>query len=147
MDAMAADGACSTVSHRSRLERPHLARPVQSVSHRARQPSADRVAVHEQNPVRAHLVARVEDCRWSSARVWSESLRGPRVEAGPIARPAPWLDWVNGPLEEMEVQRVRQSVKRNAPFGSETWTVVTAALLGLDASLRPIGRPQKLVET
>ena len=61
----------------------------------------------EQNPVRAHLVARVEDWRWSSARVWSESLRGPRVEAGPIARPAPWLDWVNGPLEEMEVQRVR----------------------------------------
>ena len=74
----------------------------------------------ERNPVRASLVPLAEDWRWSSARVWSESLRGPRVEAGPIARPAPWLDWVNGPLEETEVQRVRQSVKRNAPFGSET---------------------------
>ena len=27
------------------------------------------------------------------------------------------------------------------------WSAVTADLLGLDASLRPIGRPQKLVET
>ena len=39
-----------------------------------------------QNPVRTYLVARVEGWRWSSARVWSESLRGPRAEAGPIAR-------------------------------------------------------------
>jgi hypothetical protein len=50
-------------------------------------------------------------------------------------------------MEELEVQRIRQSVNRNAPFGSEAWTAVTAELLGLDASLRPIGRPQKLVET
>ena len=54
----------------------------------------------EQNPVHAHRVDRVEDWRWSSARVWSESLRGPRAEAGLMARPAPWLDWVNEPLEE-----------------------------------------------
>jgi len=74
-------------------------------------------------------------------------MRGPRVEAGPVARPESWLDWVNGSMEELEVQRIRQSVNRNAPFGSETWTAVTAELLGLDASLRPIGRPQKLVET
>lgn len=101
----------------------------------------------ELNPVRANLVARAEDWRWSSARTWRESVRGPHVETGPVARPQPWLDWVNGPMEETEVQRIRQSVNRSAPFGSAAWTAVTAALLGLDASLRPIGRPQKLVET
>ena len=100
----------------------------------------------EQNPVRAHLVGRAEDWRWSSARAWRESVRGPRLEAGPVARLQPWLDWVSVSMEETDVQRIRQSVSRNAPFGSETWTVVAAALLGLDASLRPIGRPQKLVE-
>ena len=101
----------------------------------------------ERNPVRAHLVARIEDWRWSSARAWRESVRGPRVEAGPVARPESWLDWVNGAMEEMDVQRIRRSVNRNAPFGSDAWTAVTAEQLGLDASLRPIGRPQKLVET
>ena len=74
-------------------------------------------------------------------------MRGPRVEAGPVARPESWLEWVNGTMEETDVQRIRQSVNRNAPFGSEGWTAVTAERLGLEASLRPIGRPQKLVET
>ena len=69
------------------------------------------------------------------------------MEAGPVARPESWLDWVNGSMEERDVQRIRRSVNRNAPVGSDVWTAVTAELLGLDASLRPIGRPQKLVET
>jgi putative transposase len=101
----------------------------------------------ELNPVRVHLVTRAQDWRWSSARGWRESGRSPRVEAGPVARPESWLDWVNGSMEEIEVRRIRQSVNRNAPFGSEAWTAVTAERLGLAASLRPIGRPQKPVET
>ena len=101
----------------------------------------------ERNPVRASMVARAEDWRWSSARAWIESLRSPCVEAGPVTRPQPWLNWLNEPMTDTEMQRIRRSVNRNAPFGSEAWTGVTAELLGLDASLRPIGRPQKLVET
>lgn len=101
----------------------------------------------EQNPVRAQFVKRAEDWRWSSARGWGESLREPRVDAGPVGRPAPWLGWVNEPMLETERQRIRHSVRRNAPFGSTAWSAVTAERLGLDASLRPIGRPQKLVET
>ena len=100
----------------------------------------------ELNPVGAHLVARAEDWGWSSARTWRESVRGPRVEAGPVARPESWVEWVNGAMEETDIQRIRQSVNRGAPFGSVSWTTATAALLGLGASLRPIGRPQKLVE-
>ena len=34
-----------------------------------------------------------------------------------------------------------------ATFGLETGVSVTESLLGLDASLRPIGQPQKLVDT
>jgi putative transposase len=101
----------------------------------------------EQNPVRAQLVSRAEDWWWSSAWAWRESARGLCVEVGPIARPQPWLDWVNGSMAEADVQRIRQSVNRGAPFGSATWTTVTAAVLGLEASLQPMGRPQKLVET
>lgn len=100
----------------------------------------------ERNPVRASLVARAEDWRWSSARRWLEPSRGPRIETGPVARPEPWFAWVNEPMPEAEVQQIRQSVNRGAPFGSAAWATVTAWLLGLDASLRPIGRPEKLVE-
>lgn len=100
----------------------------------------------EQNPVRAQLAARVEDWRWSSAWQWGDPVPGPRIDPGPVTRPEPWLLWVNGPVEETEMQRIRQSVNRGAPFGSESWMTQTAALLGLEASLRPIGRPQKLAE-
>lgn len=66
---------------------------------------------------------------------------------GPVVRPQPWLDWVNEPMEETDVQRIRQRVHRGAPFGSESWVIATAAWFGLGASLRPIGRPQQWVET
>ncbi len=100
----------------------------------------------EQNPVRAQLVGRAEDWRWSSAWQWDAPVPGLRIERGPVARPEPWLLWVNGRVEESEVQRIRQSVNRGAPFGSEGWITSTGARLGLDASLRPIGRLQKLGE-
>jgi len=45
------------------------------------------------------------------------------------------------------MQRILQSVNWDEPFGSEVWMTRTAVLLGLDVSHRPIGHPQKLVET
>lgn len=101
----------------------------------------------ERNPVRASLVARAEDWWWSSAYAGRESPRGLCLEASPVTQPHPWLNWVNEPMTDTEVQRIRPSVNRNVPFGSDVWTAVTAERLGLDASLRPIGRPQKLVDT
>lgn len=97
----------------------------------------------EQNPVRAGLVGRAEDWRWSSARIWKELGEGVHLDGGPVPRPNPWLEWVHGPMEDTDVRRIRQSVNRGAPFGSESWSVGTAAVLGLEASLRPIGRPHK----
>ena len=98
----------------------------------------------EQNPMRAGLVVRAEDWRWSSAQHWAETSRVPAIESGPVPRPKLWLAWVNEPAEQTEIRRIRQSVNRGAPLGSEPWMALTAALLGLEASLRPLGRPQKL---
>lgn len=61
----------------------------------------------ERNPVRAGLVARTEDWRWPSARCWLEPSRGPRIEAGPVERPEPWLAWLNEPMTETEVHQIR----------------------------------------
>jgi hypothetical protein len=41
------------------------------------------------------------------------------------------------------MQRILQSVNWGAPFGSEGRMTRTIALLGLDASHRPIGCPQR----
>jgi putative transposase len=100
----------------------------------------------EQNPVRGSLVVRAEEWRWSSAYAGNRQS-APSLDAGPVPRPTRWLDWVNETIVETDMQRIRQSVNRGAPFGSTAWTVVTAACLGLEASLRPIGRPQKVLET
>ena len=44
---------------------------------------------------------------------------------------------------EGELAAVRRSVARGAPFGAEDWQQKTAAHLGLQATLRPVGRPPK----
>src|SRR5262249_9867175 len=86
----------------------------------------------ERNPVRAGLVERAEAWPWSSA-----GLRAGRGEApaffdpGPVALPRRWLAWVNQPLTEGELARVRHSVARGAPLGEPDWAAQAAERLGL----------------
>lgn len=50
-------------------------------------------------------------------------------------------------VDRCRVHQLRQGLHRDAPFESAAWMIVTAALLGLEASLRPMRRRQKLAET
>jgi putative transposase len=95
----------------------------------------------ERNPLRANLVERAQDWRWSSA----SPRRGdePTLDLGPVRRGPQWLDYVNAPQTEAEVNRLRKCVQRGRPFGAMSWTKQTAADLGLEASLCPRGRPRK----
>ena len=99
----------------------------------------------ERNPVRANLARRAEDWPWSSTRWWpaAEVARPVPLVRGPAARPEAWAAFVNEPLTDAELGRVRQSVERGRPFGPEPWTQRIARRLGLEASLRPRGRPRK----
>ena len=47
------------------------------------------------------------------------------------------------PLTIGELEQVRQSVNRGTPYGSYDWVARTAEQLGLEASIRPTGRPRK----
>jgi len=97
----------------------------------------------ERNALRANLVTRAEEWRWSSLH---ERLLGqamPWLDAGPAPRPADWLQSVNEAHTEAELARLRQSVQRGCPFGGPDWTTQTAAALGLEFTLRPCGRPKK----
>jgi putative transposase len=98
----------------------------------------------ERNPLRANLVRRAEEWEWSSARHWQAPESRPSyLIAGPVRRPKDWLAWVNQPVTEGEVEALRRSVNRGTPFGAAAWVVRTAEQLGLQATLRPRGRPRK----
>ena len=99
----------------------------------------------ERNPLRANLVAKPEAWRWSSLHL--RHAGDPRAAAWlhpwPIDMPADWIDWVAAPQTQAELDAVRRAVVRGSPYGSETWQRRTAHRLGLDATLRPRGRPKK----
>jgi putative transposase len=50
---------------------------------------------------------------------------------------------VDQPENEAELTAFRWSVARGVPFGAESWQQQTAKRLGLESSLRPVGRPSK----
>src|SRR6266851_9289818 len=64
----------------------------------------------ERNPVRAGLVERAQDWRWSSASQASDGM--PALDPGPVPRPDCWLQHVNEPQTQAEVERLRLSVRR-----------------------------------
>ena len=67
----------------------------------------------------------------------------PLLSAGPLPLPQDWVEYVNAPQTEAEVEALRRSVKRGSPFGSPAWQKPMAIRLGLGHTLRPIGRPKK----
>lgn len=100
----------------------------------------------ERNALRANLVKNAEDWRWGS--LWARNNAGsaalaPALSDWPIEIPANWSRLVNTPLSEAEEQAIRRAIVRSSPYGSERWTQRTAEKLGLEATLRPRGRPRK----
>jgi putative transposase len=64
------------------------------------------------------------------------------ISEGPAAKPSQWTRLVNAGQTEAELQLLRKSVSRGTPFGETSWQLATAKTLGLESSLRPIGRPK-----
>jgi putative transposase len=100
----------------------------------------------EANPVRAGLVEHAEDWRWSSLST-DDSVVRPELTAGPVARPANWVEWVNLGASKEELNAIRKSVRRGRPFGDDAWTAEVASTYGLDFTVRRAGRPRKKGDT
>lgn len=96
----------------------------------------------ERNPIRAGLVTRATAWRWSSAGgTQAKPWLTPREE-WPVPAPANWLKWLAAPGNQAELEAMRRSVKRGAPFGDERWTSRMAQKLSLQSSLRAPHRPK-----
>jgi putative transposase len=98
------------------------------------------------NALRARLVGRAQDWRWCSlgcASVDSELARK-LLSEWPIDRPMRWTAIVNAPMRDADVTRVKTSIARERPFGSDAWSHRLARALGKEHTLRPRGRPRKM---
>jgi putative transposase len=98
----------------------------------------------EQNALRALLVPRAEDWRWSSA--WqrgneSVDLERPALAAWPVARPPSWTEVLNTPSPTAILEAIRACVRRERPYGSEEFQSRVAALH--QVSLAKPGRPHQ----
>lgn len=86
---------------------------------------------------------RAEKWPWSSltgrAHQWGLDL----LDAWPVPLPADWLERVNGVETAGELVALRQSLRRGAPFGRAAWRQETTQRLGLQSTLKPLGRPRK----
>jgi putative transposase len=97
----------------------------------------------EHNPLRAKLVERAEEWRWSSLWQRVHATQVPWLSEGPLPWPKDWTEHVNSIQTEAELVALRRSVGRGAPFGDERWQARTALTLHLESALRPRGRPKK----
>jgi putative transposase len=72
----------------------------------------------ERNALRANLVARAECWAWSSLRrAEGEDRQVPILSPWPLPRPIDWLEIVNQPQTEAELEAVRRCVTRGCPLG------------------------------
>jgi putative transposase len=99
----------------------------------------------EGNPLRAKLVKRAEDWRWSSLwrrRHGDEEARSILTE-WPLPEPTGWLRQVNKVQTPAELEALHVSLMRGRPYGTELWTLRTVKKLALESTIRPRGRPRK----
>jgi putative transposase len=98
----------------------------------------------ERNPLRAKLVERAEEWRWSS--LWRRSQGDPQhvafLSEWPVGQPRDWVARTNRPETATELEVLRCSVQRGRPFGNETWVQRMTKRFGLESTLRPRGRPK-----
>jgi len=97
----------------------------------------------ESNPVAAELVTRAEQWLWSSFAVRQGYEAAFELSDGPIKLPSNWDRLLHETIAEPELQRLKNSMKRGAPFGNGHWKQLAAAKLKLESTLRPRGRPKK----
>ena len=92
----------------------------------------------ERNALRANLVDRAEEWRWSSLWQRENPGDGPRLAEWPLRRPDDWLTQVNTPQTDAELEAFRHALSVGESFGDAEWL----RTIGHTVS-RPRGRPRR----
>lgn len=95
----------------------------------------------ERNALRAGLVARAEEWRWSSLAQRAGRPASVSLSEWPVTRPPDWMELVQLDVRD-ETNEMREAITRGSPYGPEDWRAQLARRLNLSASLAPVGRPR-----
>lgn len=88
----------------------------------------------EGNALRAGLVDRAEDWKWSSLA--DRTSADPRILlANPLELPSEWARWVNTGWSESELAVLHQSAEKGRPYGSSSWVAEQAFKVRVTAPL------------
>ena len=108
----------------------------------------------ERNALRANLAKRAESWPWSSLgrrlRFRANMLMiqtfnfSDLCAPWPLPRPDNWLDLVNQPQSEAELEALRRCANRGCPMGNPDWVENTAKQLGIESTQRARGRPKNI---
>ena len=93
----------------------------------------------ENNPLRANLVKRAEDWKWSSLY---KRLNGCKfLSPLPTELPENYLKSVNENFSPDELKKIQTSIIRDRPLGKDEWMKKVVEKFKLQASMKPRGRP------
>lgn len=99
----------------------------------------------ERNALRAKLVKRAEDWKWTSLyrREKGGEEQKKLLAKWPIDMPKDYLGLVNEPHTNTELESLRYCVNKGKPFGNNEWTGRMIDAFKLESTLRGRGRPKK----
>ncbi|MBN8549739.1 MAG: transposase [Deltaproteobacteria bacterium] len=101
----------------------------------------------ELNPVKAGMVIRAEDYRWSSAlghcnNTYDPNMTQSPVWRGKIAQRDNWQVWLQGAEDPSNIKLLRERTSRDLPCGSELFIKALEEKLGKPVLPAPRGRPK-----
>lgn len=101
----------------------------------------------ELNPVRAGLVERPEDWRWSSAKAHLSGEKGGLVDVAPLLERIPdWAAFLEAGTDQRTLETIRHHTRTGHPLGSKGFLDKLEGILGRDVQPRKPGRPRKKSE-
>lgn len=99
----------------------------------------------ERNALRASLVKKAEDWRWSSIwrRVNGKKEDKDLLSEWPIPPERNYLTHLNQIQDKAIEEAIVHSIEKGSPYGETSWMIKIAQKLGLGSTLKPRGRPKK----
>jgi len=99
----------------------------------------------ENNPVKARIVRKAEQYRWSSARAHVRGEADPVLaeECYLVKRIKDWSEYLRGKGDTVLVEEIRQNTRTGRPCGGEGFLLKLEKKLGRRLAALPRGRPRK----
>ena len=109
----------------------------------------------ELNPVRAKMVEKPEEYRWSSnqEKIGLKEQKNIDIDACYFSlgdtqaqRIMKYKQWIESSVSEQEIKLIREAMQYGHPTGSRLFTESIEKKLGVRLSLNKLGRPKKVME-